>query len=286
VTDALREQRDATLALLDRLIRRGRDVHERLARNAQSTHSRIASANTAGSAWDVEARIWQNDCAVAVNELSGGSKAHWLSRAFSDALLMRAPDGEALAAANQADIIGRILDVLAQAARSVADVDAASAGASAGPAPRRFDFVHDGRLRPILEQALVESGRALDECDFERALKTACGIIEAIVTDALRPARPEPVALRRAQGDPEHAERVEGRSRAGQESANSLADCSFEQRIAAAEQAGLIGRGCARLTAAARAYRDESFAAVVTERDARVAAQVLRVVMRDLDPGR
>jgi hypothetical protein len=61
---------------------------------------------------------------------------------------------------------------------------------------------------------------------------------------------------------------------------------SFDDRIAAAEAAGLIRGGCARLPAAARAYRDSRPAPAISERDAKVARQVLRVVMRDLDPGR
>jgi hypothetical protein len=72
-----------------------------------------------------------------------------------------------------------------------------------------------------------------------------------------------------------------------------MADWSFERRIAAAESAGLIRSGCARLPTVARAYRDLTDAdgelrgdADVSEREARLAGQVLRVVMRDLDPGR
>jgi len=75
--------------------------------------------------------------------------------------------------------------------------------------------------------------------------------------------------------------------------AGTLAEWSFEARLAAAEKAGLIRGGCARLPRAARKYRDlinadgEPAANVmVSERDARLAGQVLNVVMRDLDPGR
>ncbi|HKE08498.1 MAG TPA: hypothetical protein VKB48_11755, partial [Candidatus Acidoferrum sp.] len=61
----------------------------------------------------------------------------------------------------------------------------------------------------------------------------------------------------------------------------------FETRLAVAESAGLIRGGWARLTPAARAYRDnEKEAGVVSERDARTAGQALNVVMRDLNPGR
>jgi len=41
-----------------------------------------------------ETRAWQEDCGVIINQLSGGSKAHWLARAFSGAFLMRSPAGK------------------------------------------------------------------------------------------------------------------------------------------------------------------------------------------------
>jgi hypothetical protein len=72
-----------------------------------------------------------------------------------------------------------------------------------------------------------------------------------------------------------------------------VADWSFDARISAAEREGLIRGGCARLPAQARTYRDLTDAdgqlragVSVTERDARIASQVLHVVMRDLNPGR
>jgi hypothetical protein len=72
-----------------------------------------------------------------------------------------------------------------------------------------------------------------------------------------------------------------------------IADWSFETRLAVAESAGLIRSGCARLPAVARTYRDHADVdgengtqATVSERDARQAGQVLKVIMRDLDPGR
>ena len=67
---------------------------------------------------------------------------------------------------------------------------------------------------------------------------------------------------------------------------------SFDARIEAAQHKGLIGSGCVRLPAVARRYRDLSDAegrlrdATISERDTRVARQVLLVVMRDLDPRR
>jgi len=236
----LRGPRVATLALLDRLMRHGRALHDQAAM-----------------------RIWQRDCAAAVNELSGGSKAHWLSRAYSGALLVRSTEGRAVVDATPEQIIGRVIGVLERARASIAEAD--TAAPVEAPQPHRFDFVHDAALRPVLEQALVDSARTLEAGDYEASLKTSCGILEAIITDALENARPKP----RAPSDRAAA-----------------ADLSFDERINAAETAGLIRGGCARLTLAARNYRDASPSTSISERDARIARQVLAVVMRDLDPGR
>jgi hypothetical protein len=132
----------------------------------------------------------------------------------------------------------------------------AAANAAQPPAPRRFEFVRDEALRPVLEQAYAESGHALDEGEYTRSLMTSCSAIEALLTDAL-----------------------EGKD-------VDLGAMSFVDRIAAAEKRGLIRGGCARLPDVAREYRLAGETAVVTRRDARVARQVLHVVMRDLDPGR
>ena len=137
-----------------------------------------------------------------------------------------------------------------------------------------FDFVHNPELRPVVQQAYTDSRRALEQEDYDLALRTSCGILEAIVTDALEHKGLSALA---ASGAP----------------ARKIADWSFETRIAVAERAGLIRSGCARLPAVARTYRDHSDAddesgskATVSERHARQARQVLHVVMRDLDPGR
>ena len=237
---------DAYLLRLDDVIGRGRQLCGTL-RRAPEDREALAGA-----------RIWQHDCESIVTALSGGSKSHWLSRAYSDALLVRA-NGIALERADVGDIVDRIVGVLQQAARSLAHAGSA-AGSPAEPPPRRFDFfVHNRDLRPVLEQAYVESRAALGRREFERALATTCGILEAIITDAL-------VHVRNAD-------------------AADIAALSFEDRIAAAERAGLIRGACARLPAAARTYRDGGDR-IVVERDARVAGQVLHVVMRDLNPGR
>lgn len=241
--DIARTQRDIALAHLDRLTRRGREIAARL-------------KTTPDSAVDI--RAWQQDCAAAINELSGGSKAHWLSRAFSQAFLVRPADGGVVTEASAAEIVDRLLAVLAQASASLASMEAADAiaGATAEPAPRRFDFVRDAALRPVLEQAYVESGRALEAGDVHHAFITACSILEAIITDALA------------------------------RMLDDVAEWSFDARITAAESEGLIRGGCARLPAVARTYRDLPPQATISERDAKVVRQVLHVVMRDLDPGR
>jgi hypothetical protein len=75
--------------------------------------------------------------------------------------------------------------------------------------------------------------------------------------------------------------------------AGTIANWSFEARLAAAERLGLIRGGWIRLPPIARRYRDLTNAdgewspqATVSEREARQAGQVLHVIMRDLDPGR
>ena len=259
--EQLRHQRDTSLGQLDALIERGRQI-----RNARSVDA---------------ARAWQQECAAAINQLSGGSKAHWLARAYSGAFLVRAPDGGVVVEADSTVIVDRILEVLAQGATSLSrmdDVEAASTGAA--PRPRRFDFVHDAALRPVLEQAFDDSRHALERGQYGQALILSCGVIEAIITDALQFAIRNPQsqsAVRNPQSG--MTQRVE--------------DLSFEARIGAAERERLIRRGCARLPPVARNYRDLTDAdgelrsgPAVSEREARVTTQVLHVVMRDLDPGR
>jgi len=261
MTGDLATARATAIAHLDRLIARGRRIADEMG----------AGAPPAG------VQGWQQDCAAAIAGLSGGSKAHWLSREFSAALLVRSPDGAAMVEADGAEIVRRLLDVLAQARTSLTlsidDVNAASGAA----APRRFEFVHRGALRPVLERAFADSRAALDRREFERALVLSSGVLEALVTDAIE----HELEVRRGRGD---ADLPPGESVAG---------WSFDERIAAAQRLGLIRNGCARLPASARRCRESSGAdgvlaadIVVTERDARVTSQVLHVVIQDLDPGR
>ncbi|MGA2846034.1 MAG: hypothetical protein ABSF68_11490 [Candidatus Acidiferrales bacterium] len=265
-----RTQIETYLTHLDGLIRRGRQVRDTLATDPSSPPAMAAT------------RAWQEDCGVTINQLSGGSKAHWLARSFSGAFLMRSADGRAAEGAAPTDIVQRLLDVLAQAVATLSGMGdgsgvsgfAASSASSEAPPPRRFEFVHNPELRPVVEQAYIDSRSALEQGNYELALRTSCGILEAIVTDAL-----------------EH----KGQSAlTGLDApAGKIGDWPFETRLAVAESAGLIRSGCARLPAVARSYRDHTDVdgengaqATVSERDARQAGQVLHVIMRDLDPGR
>jgi len=262
--DNLRAQIETYLSHLEGLIRRGCQLRDTLQANPSDTPAKAAT------------RVWQEDCGVTVNQLSGGSKAHWLARSFSGAFLMRSAAGGAVEEASPVEIVKRLLDVLEQAVASVSqmnDSPVASASSEAPVPPRRFDFVHDPELRPLIEQAYADSRRAFEQGDYELALGTACGILEAIVTDALQHKGLSALA---GSGAP----------------SGKIADWSFETRLAVAEKAGIIRGGWARLPAVAWQYRgfdhagESSQRAPVSERDARLAAQVLRVIMRDLDPGR
>lgn len=254
--DTVREQIDTYLPHLDGLIARGRQLRDTLAADP-SSESAIAAT-----------RAWQEHCGVTVNQLSGGSKAHWLARSFSEAFLMRSTGARVVEGAAPAEIVDRLVGVLEQAVGSLSQMregQGGSASSEAAPAPRRFNFVHNSDLRPVLEQAYSDSRSALEEGNFDVALLTSCGILEAIVTDALEHKGPFELAV------------------AG---TRPLADWSFEERLAVAERVGLIRGGCARLPAIARQYRELDPAATVSERDAQVTGQVLKIVMRDLDPGR
>jgi hypothetical protein len=256
----LRAQIETYLSRLNSLIGRGRQVRDALTIDPLSG-SAIAAT-----------RVWQEDCGATINQLSGGSKGHWLARSFSEAFLMRSAAGAAVEGAAPAEIVKRLLDVLERAVALLSRTDEGPVIAASfeAPPPRRFEFVHNSELRPVLEQAYTDSRRALEQEDYHLALLTACGILEAIVTDALEH---KGLAALVTAGAP----------------SGKIADWSFETRLAIAEAAGLIRGGCARLPAVARTYRDHDASGLkrpVTERDARVAGQVLRVIMRDLDPGR
>jgi hypothetical protein len=262
------DPRAASLALLDGLVRRGQALKK--------------GSDPGSDPFLPDIRIWQRDCAAAINELSGGNKSHWLSRAYSSALLVRSTEGEAVAEADAGEIVRRVLGVLEQARQSLSSMDTAAPYSAEAQEPHRFDFVHDPDLRPVLEQAFIDSRRAFEGGDFERAMKTACGILEAVITDGLVRLKPDATTDR----DAAVSEGAASEFVRGVRLQPDLLAMSFNERIAAAEAAGLIRGGCARLPAAARAYRDADQSAAISEREATVTRQVLRVVMRDLDPGR
>jgi hypothetical protein len=275
IADTLRAQRDFALVQLDDLIRRGRQLGHALAADPADAPSLTA------------AHAWQQSCAAAIHQLSGGSKAHWLSRAFSSALLVRSAGGDAVTETGVREIVDRILGVLHQARASLGRLDDVEAASStAAPAAPRFDFVHDARLRPVLETAFAESGDAFDAGDFPRAMRTSCSILEAIITDALEHcgSRIANCGSTRPIQSPGSDPQSQSTVRIPQ---SEMALLSFDARIAAAESSGLIRGGCARLPPIARAYRIAAETdADISERDARLARQVLHVVMRDLNPGR
>ncbi|MGB7928938.1 MAG: hypothetical protein WCF61_12395 [Terriglobales bacterium] len=285
--ETLQAQIETYLSHLEGLIGRGQAVRDKLA--ADSSDPSVIAAT----------RVWQEDCGVTISQLSGGSKAHWLARSFSQAFLMRSAAGDAVTGAAPAEIVQRLLGVLEQAVASLSGLDARkdsgvtdSSSATKEAPPHRFDFVHNAELRPVLEQAYLDSKRALEQSDYDVALRTSCGILEAIVTDALEhkglSALAASGALRGKLAERELAERMIGEKMTAEK---TIADWSFQTRLAIAEKAGLIRGGCARLPAVARTYRDHADAtnvpnAEVSEREARVTGQVLHVIMRDLDPGR
>src|ERR1700688_699986 len=95
--ESLRAQIETYLSHLDGLIRRGRQLRDTLSADP-SSKSAIAST-----------RVWQEDCGVTINQLSGGSKAHWLARSFSEAFLMRSADGVAVEDAAPAEGVQQLL---------------------------------------------------------------------------------------------------------------------------------------------------------------------------------
>jgi hypothetical protein len=248
------------------------EAYQAALRGLAGRGSRLRDLTNHGDSSTITAiRAWQEECGAIINQLSGGSKAHWLARSFSDAFLIRSTAGGSLEAAPPAEIIERLLGVLDQAAVALSQLDdpaeVPNATRETSQAPRRFDFVHNRDLRLVLEQAYVEGGRALDESEFGRALLVSAGILETIVTDALQYSPANTADL--PPGD--------------------LTTWTFLKRLEAAEKAGLMRSGWRRLPLIAQNYRERSESEVLglaTEREARQCLQVLNVVMRDLNPGR
>lgn len=258
--ESLTAQVESYRSRLDSLLRQGRQIRDALLSDPSDTGAMVAL------------RIWQEDCGQVVNQLSGGSKSHWLARSFSSAFLVRSAAASVVEEASAVEIVERLLNVLEQAVGSLSGI--VPSQSSELPPLRRFDFVHDPELRPIIERAYADGRHALDRGDYELALLTACGILDAVVTDALEHMELSSVA-------------------ASDVPAGKVADWPFETRLAVAERTGLIRGGWARLPAVARAYRSladgedsAKMRTAISELDARRTTQVLHVVMRDLDPGR
>ncbi len=271
MNENLRTQINGYLRHLDTLIERGRQLREALASDPSNTPALAAN------------RAWQQDCGVTINQLSGGSKSHWLARSFSEAFLMRAVSGGVIETAAAHEIVERLVAVLQQATTSLSQMEDVATASESSPARpqtssmtprRRFDFVHNAELRVVVEQAYSDSRSALEEGRYRDSLFTSCGLLEAIVTDALEHHGFESVV---------HTDLPAGK----------VADWPFETRLAVASKIGLIHNGWTRLPQIARRYRDLADAeserdttGTVSEREARQAGQVLHVVMRDLNPGR
>jgi hypothetical protein len=216
-------------------------------------------------------RVWQRECAATISQLSGGSKAHWLSRAFSEALLV--PNAGAGAAV--VTIIERLLAVLDSATQSLAAATVPASDATAPPPQRpRFTFVPDLTLRSQLESAYLDGQQAFGRGEFVVALVTSCSILETVITDALERRGSDTLSAHDPPREP-------------------IVEWPFGTRIAIAERAGIISRGCARLPGVAREYRalldaqgDTAADTFVSPRDAKLASDVLHVILRDLAPGR
>src|SRR5579862_9420905 len=125
---SLQSQVQTYLSHLAGLIGRGQQLRETLGANPFDATTIAAM------------RRWQEDCGVTINQLSGGSKSHWLARSFSQAFLMRAADGSAMEGAAPVQLAQQLLSVLRQAVASLTETDnkAITAASSHAPAPRRF----------------------------------------------------------------------------------------------------------------------------------------------------
>ena len=261
----LQSQLDTYLHRLDHLAGEGQTLRDAL-------------ANEPGQRRDLSpVSVWQRECAATISQLSGGNKAHWLSRAYSEAFLMSATSREGETEVSVVDIVDRILTVLEQAKASLSQADldeVATASREAPPsAVSRFDFVSDLQLRSHLERAYADSRIAYERGDFSLAFVTSCSVLEALVTEAL--------------------ERSDRTSLSDVQPAGEVPSWTLDDRLAVAEQLGVISAACVRLPPLARRYRDllDEMGdllpdAAVSDLEAKRAAQVLKIIVRDLSPGR
>src|SRR3954447_23406802 len=175
MTDSPRDARDTAIHHIDSLIQHGEALQQQLAADA-----------TAPSDLN-QVRAWQQQCAAVVTHLSGGSKAHWLSRAFSEAFLVRSIDGGAVVEAPALAIVRRLVSVLERAHVSLLQMESASGELHADAdqvsetrPEQRFTFVHRRELQPVLARAYADSRAALDRGEFGAALVLTCTVLESI----------------------------------------------------------------------------------------------------------
>jgi hypothetical protein len=245
---------------LDRLIRDGQAI--------QAERDRPADA--------AAIRTWQQQCASLIGQLSGGAKSHWLARAFSDAFLV-APtrSGAVTTEVAATEIVSRVLSVLDLASASLLQLERGAApGGPPAAATDRFAFIADPTLRTGLAEVDRAAQDAFDRGAHRLALVSTCSVLESVITECIQRAALSALAASGAPDDP-------------------ITTWSFDTRIAVAQAIGCISAGCARLPPSARRYRELLDAngdvrddVSVSEQEARRARQVLRVILRDLAPGR
>ena len=97
MNESLRAQIDTYLSRLNDLKGRGRQLGDALARDP-SNGSLIAAT-----------RAWQEQCGITINQLSGGSKAHWLARKYRD---NRESGPETPVSERDARLTGQVLNVV------------------------------------------------------------------------------------------------------------------------------------------------------------------------------
>src|SRR5258707_10158360 len=120
--ESLRSQVENYLSHLDGLIRRGRQLRETLKTGTGSTWS-PPEKDPSSKSIIAALRVWQEDCGVTINQLSGGSKAHWLARSFSEAFLMRSTAGTAVQGAAPGANLKQPIHVLEQDVRYLTGTD-------------------------------------------------------------------------------------------------------------------------------------------------------------------
>lgn len=222
-----------------------------------------------------ELRAWQQECATLVGQLSGGTKSHWLARAFSDAFLVTpSQPGAVTTEVSAKEIVARILAVLDLAGESLQRLERGEPSGTSGPVADRFAFIADPTLRMGLAEVDRVAQEALARGAYALALVGTCSVLESVITERIQRQAPTALAEHGAPAGP-------------------ITSWPFDARIAVAERLGCVSAGCARLPSSGRRYRelldpngDVRDAVRISEQDARRARQVLRVILRDLAPGR